>query len=113
MIVIAPEKQASNVEDLFASLQNTVLELRNQAEDLKRTLEAGQEADPVTKNLGWSDLSSLIRNCQKVETCLVEQKNRQNGVVQNGYALDLETARVEIGCRLDRLRRCCHENEVP
>lgn len=107
MIVITPEDQVDRITDLFASLQNSVLELRHQAEDLKKALEQNEEVDPATRKIGWPEVQSLIRNCQKVETCLVERTQRQQGVVQNGYALDLDAARREIGCRLDRLRRCC------
>jgi hypothetical protein len=113
MIVITPEDQTDDLVDLFQSLQSSVLDLRHEAEDLKKALQAGQELDQRATKLGCTDLQKLIRDCQKVETCLVERKTRQTGIVQNGYALDLDAAKAEIGCRLDRLRKCCDTGEIP
>ncbi len=77
-----------------------------QAEDLRRQIEAGEDADLVSGSKQVVQVDGLIRSCQKVEVCLVEQRNRQAGIVQGGHALDLDKARFDIGCRLARLRAC-------
>lgn len=105
--IITPDGRTDKVADLLESLHRAVLELRQQAEDLKTALQAGEEVDPAAMKLSSAAVNSLVRECQKVETCFVERELRQQGIVQGGYALDLDAARFEIGCRLDRLRQCC------
>ena len=106
MILITPEERVSNMEALLHSIENSIRDVRTIAQDLKQQIEAGEDADLVdgAKQLARAD--GLVRTCQKVEANLVELHNRQTGIVQGGYALDLEQARTRIGCQLARLRRC-------
>jgi hypothetical protein len=107
MILITPEERVSNMEALLHSIEDSIRDVRKIAQDLKQQIEAGEDADLVdgAKQLARAD--GLVRTCQKVEANLVELHNRQTGIVQGGYALDLEQARTRIGCQLARLRRCC------
>ncbi len=113
MTLITPEERISRTADLLRSLENSIRELRNAAEDLRQRLAAGEDVDlaGTSKQLGQVD--GLIRSCQKVETSFVEHHYREAGIAQGGYALDLERARSEIGCRLARLRQCCGAGSVP
>jgi hypothetical protein len=96
-----PDRQVQSTGDLLLSLQRSILRLRHEAEELQQRLAAeGDEAltaalPPLAK------LESLIRDCQKVEKTLVENRT-QGAPDQSG--IDLATARVEISSRLDRLR---------
>lgn len=83
------------------------------AESLKRQIEAGEGAPLADGSKQVEQAVRLIRSCQKVEQCFVEQRERQEGIAQGGYALDLHRARLEIGCRLARLRACGDSRKVP
>lgn len=107
MILITPEERVSKTADLLRSLEQSVRDLRQVAESLKADIEAGGEADVVARARELDQAGRLIRSCQKVEECFVEQQHRRTGIAQGGYALDLDAARVEVGCRLARLRACC------
>ncbi|AVO38501.1 hypothetical protein C6Y53_12920 [Pukyongiella litopenaei] len=113
MTLITPEERVSQTAELLQSLQNSIRELRQMAQDLKRQLENGEEADITGSSRQVAQTVGLIRSCQKVEECFVEQQHRQAGIARGGYALDLVQARFEIGCRLGRLRRCHGGGRVP
>ncbi|MFC3118379.1 hypothetical protein [Jhaorihella thermophila] len=106
MTLVTPEERVSRTADLLRSLEDSVRELRQMAEALKRQIEAGEDAALAEGSRQVEQAVRLIRSCQKVEECFVEQRERQAGIVRGGYALDLDRARLEIGCRLARLRAC-------
>lgn len=113
MTLITPEDRVLHTAELLQSLQESIRKLRNTLEDLRQRIQAGEDADCVSTSKEMAAAETLLRSCQKVEAHLVEQQNRQAGIVQGGYALDLDRARFEIGCRLARLRTCCRERPVP
>ena len=106
------EDPVVQTSDLLQSLQASVRSLRKTVEELKHRIENGQLADMGSGSKELAAAEGLLRACQKVETSLVEQRNRQAGIAQGGYALDLEQARFEVGCRLARLRACCKQGRV-
>lgn len=112
MTLITPEERITRTAELLQSLEDSVRELRQQATDLCAQIKAGEDADLANGSKRVATAEALIKACQKVETSFVEQTQRQAGIVQGGYALDLEQARSEIGCRLARLRTCCGAREV-
>ena len=112
MALTTPEERILQTEDLLRSLQNSISNLRQLAEDLRRRIEAGEETGLTETSKELAKAETLVRSCQKVEMCLVEQRERQAGIVQGGYALDLDQARFEIGCRLARIRSCCSQGRV-
>ncbi|MBK0327004.1 hypothetical protein I5535_06805 [Rhodobacteraceae bacterium F11138] len=107
MTLITPEERVLRTAELFQSVEDSLRKLRQQAEDLYAQLKAGEETDLVDGSKRVAAVERLIGTCQKVETSLVEQQRKQEGIVRGGYALDMDAARAEIGCRLARLRRCC------
>lgn len=107
MTLITPEERISQTADILRSLEESVKSLRKQAEDLRKQLEAGEDANLVMGSRNVLEAEKLISSCRRVEISLDEQYRRQAGIVQGGYALDLDAARSEIGCRLSRLRNCC------
>ncbi len=112
MTLITPEERISRTAELLQSLEVSIRGLRQAAEDLRNQIGAGGNADLAGTSKQLGQLEGLIRSCQKVETSFVEQHHRQAGIAQGGYALDLERARAEIGCRLARLRACCGAGEI-
>jgi hypothetical protein len=112
MILITPEECVSRTAELLQSVQGSIRELRKQVEDLKQQIRTGEDADFASGTKQIASADGLIRTCQKVEASLVEQLHKQVGIATGGYALDLERARSEIGCRLARLRACCDSGAV-
>ncbi len=105
MTLITPEERVLRTAELFQSVEESLRKLRQQAEDLCRQLEAGEETDLIDGSKRVAAVERLIGACQKVETNLVEQQRKQEGIVRGGYALDLDAARTEVGSRLARLKR--------
>jgi len=106
MTLITLDEQISRTADLLRSLEESLCNLRQQAEDLATRIETGEDVNLAKGSKQVAQVSGLIRSCQKVEEQFVEHHNRQAGIARGGYALDLEEARSEIGCRLARLRAC-------
>ncbi|MEO0390489.1 MAG: hypothetical protein AAF218_06060 [Pseudomonadota bacterium] len=104
MIIKTPQTDTGLVEDLLQSLHRSVSELRREVEDLKTQIEAGEDAGIKETKARVAGLRAMIDACQKVETHIVDCKAKRGG--GGGVTLDLDAARAEIGCRLDRLARC-------
>jgi chromosome segregation ATPase len=104
MTMITPEQEIARMEELYASVQETVSGLRREIENLKQQAESGEEINATAVAKTVQSISDAIGRCQKAELQLNDCRNRQAGIARGGYALDLDKARAEIGCRLDRLR---------
>lgn len=107
MTLLTPEHVASETEDLLNSVIGSIKGLRLEIEDLKEKVRAGESLEKTQSSKTVSSATSLLKTCQEVENRLVECRSKSAGIAKGGYALDLEQARVEIGCKLDRLR-CTH-----
>ncbi|TDE40312.1 hypothetical protein [Antarcticimicrobium sediminis] len=112
MILITPEERNSDAAALLQSLKRSVQELRQIAEALKQEIETEGGAGEAVRSKDLERAGQVIRSCQKVEECFVQEQHRKTGIAQGGYALDLDAARAEVGCRLGRLRACCDPGEV-
>ncbi len=58
------------------------------------------------------ELKYWLRAARETELELEAIIRKEEGIVDT-YGLDLEAARFAVGCRLDRLRACCAEGEIP
>lgn len=112
MILITPEERISDAAALLRSLKRSVQELREIAEALKQEIEAGGGAQVAARSKDLERAGQVIRSCQKVEECFVQEQHRKAGIAQGGYALDLDAARTEVGCRLARLRACRRAGKI-
>ncbi|MDK3072938.1 hypothetical protein QO034_07435 [Sedimentitalea sp. JM2-8] len=106
MTLITPDECVSRTAELLESVHESLQRLRQQAEDLRMQLEAGEDTDLADGSKQVAAIERLIGACQKVEISLDEQHKRQAGIVRGDYALDMDVIRFEIGCRLARLRTC-------
>ena len=104
MTLITPEHVASETESLLNSVIGSIKDLRHEIEDLKEQVRAGEIFDKPASSKTVTSSVALLKTCQEVENRLVECRSRSAGIAKGGYALDLERARAEIGCKLDRLR---------
>ena len=104
MTLLTPEHIASYSEDLWTSVIGSIKDLRRELEDLKEKVRLGEDLESTQSRKTVATATSLLRTCQDVENRLVECRSKSAGIAQGGYGLDLERARIEIGCKLDRLR---------
>ncbi|WP_428925561.1 hypothetical protein [Marinibacterium sp. SX1] len=100
-------KDTESTADLLRALQESLSDLRRTAVALKQKIDSGEPQDLAAGAKEIAAVDQLARNCMKTEVSLAEICNRKAGIVRGGYALDLDVARAEIGCRLGRLRTCC------
>lgn len=112
MTLVTQEEHESKTAELVRSVHNSIRDLRNVIEGLNQQFIAGEDVELALVAKVLSPAEGLIRNCQRLETILAEQTNRTLGIVQGGYAVNLDHARFEIGCRLARLRTCCSSGAV-
>lgn len=96
--------EASEAQNLLNSVITSVKELRQELETLKERVREEEGLDGARSNKKVASATALLQTCQNVENRLVECRNKSAGIAQEGYAMDLERARAEIGCKLDRLR---------
>ena len=104
MTLLTPEHVASETENLMNSVIGSIKDLRHEIEDLKERVRAGESLEQAQSNKTVATAASLLKTCQEVENRLVECRSKSAGIAKGGYALDLERARADIGCKLDRLR---------
>ncbi|WP_246079539.1 recombinase [Parasedimentitalea maritima] len=88
------------------------MRLRNEAEALREQLEAKQEMGGDISKPQLAKLEGLIRDCQKVEKTLVAQSSQFASLTESGPALNLDSLRSDLRCRLASLRTCCDERDV-
>jgi antitoxin (DNA-binding transcriptional repressor) of toxin-antitoxin stability system len=104
MTILTPEHVASEAENLLNSVIGSIKDLRQELEDLKERVRAGEGLEKTQDSRTVASATTLLKTCQEVENRLVECRSKSAGIARGGYALDLERARTEIGCKLDRLR---------
>lgn len=106
MTTHTPETEDLGVEELFASVQQQIKDLRHDLEDLKEETRSGEEFKTATAKESLTRLKGLVSQCSGLEKTLVECRQKQRGIVKGGCAFDLDAARLEIGCALNRIRDC-------
>lgn len=113
MTLITPDRDMTELQELLTSVFETVRTLRREFQDLSTKIGSGEDVTATTVKSAAGQLTMQLALCQKLETNLAECKRKQAGIAPNAnYALDLEAARVSIGCRLDKLRRCSDAGAV-
>ena len=115
-MTIEPVPQLDDLADaeaMFASVQRTLAELREALESLKEQAKAGGEIDATIASKTVFQLSDAVGRCQKAGMILNDCRNKQAGIARGGYALDINKARADIGCKLDQLRCSIDSGEIP
>ncbi len=105
--------ELAEAEAMFASVQRTLAELREALESLKEQAISGEEIDATSTSKTFVQLTDAVGRCQKAGMILNDCRNKQAGIARGGYALDMEKARADIGCKLDRLRCSVDSGRVP
>lgn len=106
---MTPVPQEQDIErgaETLATLHDAITDLRREIEGLTKEVQSGGALNETAAKQSLGKLKDLLFQCAKAENYLNDCRSKQDGVARGGYALDLDRARVEIGCKLDRLRRC-------
>lgn len=112
MTQITPEVEIALSEDRLLSLTKVVADARKCLEDLRIDAQTGGKIETAKFKKALQDMNSAVVACTNVEQKLDDCRNRQAGIARGGYALDMDKARAEIGCKLDQLRACHYPGEV-
>ncbi|MFX4298299.1 MULTISPECIES: hypothetical protein [Roseobacteraceae] len=112
MIIITPDADAEQIQQALDTVYRELGELREQLVFLKEEARNGGDADTKDVKATVASLRSSLETCMKLETQVAECRRKQSHIAQGGYALDLDAARAEVGCRLNRLRDCSGTREV-
>lgn len=110
---VPPLDELAEAEAMFASVQRSLAELREALESLKERARTGEEIDGTAASKTVSQISETVARCQKAGLILNDCRNKQAGITRGSYALDMEKARADIGCKLDRLRCAIDSGRVP
>lgn len=114
MTLITPDVEVAEMQELLASVTETVRALRREMEDLNIRVNAGEEVNTTKMKTAATQMTVQIGLCQKLEMNLAECRRRQAGIAPGAaYALDLDAARAAIGCKLNKLRRCTGTGTLP
>ncbi|UWR13242.1 hypothetical protein K3753_11485 [Sulfitobacter mediterraneus] len=106
MTVITPDEEIAHGVEILDALRAAIRVLRQEIEGQTQTARSGEDIDKTQMAKQLRDMQGLVTQCTKAEMFLNDCRNRQAGIARAGHALDLEQARADIGCKLDRLRRC-------
>jgi hypothetical protein len=106
MTMITPDEEIEHGTEVLNALLQSIRALRREIEGLKEQAQSGEVLSETDVSKPMGKVQGLVAQCAKAETYLNECRRKQAGIARGGYALDMDRARAEIGCKLDRLRRC-------
>lgn len=93
------EAQRNDIADTLAGLAADLRRLQNK-------LRHGEARKSGEDGKLLSELRYWLKAARDAEAELEDFRRKETGLV-GAYALDLDAARHEIGCRLARIRTCC------
>ncbi|MDX1785106.1 hypothetical protein [Roseovarius sp. ZX-A-9] len=112
MTLITPDEGPSELNDAVTSLKNQLRDMRADLEELQTRMRADRRDDLKNSGRLMTDIRNWLKFAIETEVNLEQREKKEKGIV-NGYAMDLDAARDSIGCRLDRLRRARCPNGFP
>ncbi|GGG64323.1 hypothetical protein GCM10011415_08600 [Salipiger pallidus] len=112
MILIQLEEEMSRLENEREQIVDVLKELGDEIRRIKTQIEDGDAVSKTETGKLMADLRYWMRASHETEAQIANVRRKQKGLVGD-WALDLERARDEIGCRMARLRRCCGAGELP
>ncbi len=111
MILNPSESEPLSKDCIRRRLDAALSSFVQQVEALEAQVRAGNYADETQARDLFLNLKLWIRWANEAEKIRAESQKVASGN-HFGNDLDLAAARAGIGCRLDRLRRCCREGQI-
>ena len=105
--LVVPICEAGRLEAQRDEIAQTLEDLAADLRALQGKLRTG-EVKKQDIGVAAADLRYWLKALRETEAEL-DTLRRKDSEVVGAYGIDLETARFEIGCRLDRLKACCRE----
>ena len=106
MTLITPEDELSQLEDKRQRIADSLEALSGAIRALEMKVAAGEVGNTTEAGKVLADIRYWLKQAWETERDIERFKRKDAGIAHE-YALDLERARSEIGCRLARLRTCC------
>lgn len=110
MILVQIEQELSRLENERDQIADRLQELGEEMLRIKTELQTGEGMKRADTGKLLGDVRYWLRASHETEAQIANVRRKQKGLVGD-WALDLERARDEIGCRMARLRRCCGAGE--
>ncbi|WP_072777171.1 hypothetical protein [Marivita hallyeonensis] len=111
MVLITADEEGDALDQERAAIAQELRTIREMVMRLRETVEAGEFGTGVEAGKILSDLRAWLKHAKETEVHIARHR-RETAKISGSYGLDLDAARDVIGCRLDRLRRCCREGDV-
>lgn len=111
MVLITPEDDTENFGPEFDRVQTQLRSFLADIEDLQKRVHAGEGVKEIEVRKLFQELRVWLKLAHEAESIVAQRKREKLGI-KHDYGLDLQAARDQIGCRLDRLRRCCKDGKV-
>ena len=112
MTLITPDPAPTGLTTSIDSLERQLADMRAELEAMYERIKAGEFGELKNAMKATSEIRQWLKIAIEAEAQLAERKKAEKGIVHH-YALDLETARTSVGCRLARLRRVRCAERVP
>ena len=103
--LITAKAELERLESNRAEIAETLEHLKQDISDLREQLRSGEVGKGSDASKALNELRYWLRAARETELEIETLRRKEAGIVGD-YGLDLENARSEIWCRLDRLRRC-------
>lgn len=101
------ERERERIRRAVDSVEMQLIQMRAELEEMSHRVHAGEFAALKDTTKVTSDIRAWIRLAMETETQIAERQKTATGAGPGGTpAIDLVAVRHQIGCRLDRLRRC-------
>ena len=112
MVLITAEEMGTALETERDAIAQELRTIREMVAVLRSKVEAGETGTATEAAKALSELRAWLKHAKETEV-QIERHRREHAAIDGAYELDLDAARVAVGCRLDRLRQCCREGRVP
>ena len=104
--LITAQAETDRLQRERDSITEVLRDLREDLETMAAQTRGGEGSKTAEAKALLADMRYWLKALRETEVEL-ETIRRKEADIAGHYGLDLERARIEVGCRLDRLRRCC------
>lgn len=111
MTLITPPEDGSPIDPEIEELRASISEFRDDLRDLSEQVRSGEDNAVAVAGRLLLEIQRSLRQAKETEAKIERRRKQREGVVHD-YAVDLDDARYQIGCRLGRLRQCCRADEI-
>ncbi len=108
MVLITATEEGDALEVERAAIVQELQTIREMVVRLRETVEAGETGTGTDAGKILADLRTWLKHAKETKVHIARHR-RETAKISGSYGLDLDAARDVVGCRLDRLRRCCRE----